>query len=344
MGESSSATGIREFTFPEMPEWMENPPVYPPVYYEYAEGAPEIFGLASLYGKFDGNNVRDTFSCGPLAIHDGRKFNPFKPYIALRDIPLGTFLEISLVDKDQNPILNAKGEAITMTVEASDWGPDLKTGRKFDMSYGTALEFSRLAGIDDKEQKSFVTDGEIYLKARVINPDEASKQVIRAYTFVHKLTSDIPPDEFEQYTACLNLDRREDGYYVTPSVGDKIAVGWHPGTGKYFDQCNNVCTLKNVYRFCGRNTKDDLKENFNKSLNGRFEIMGEFDIQAMFFSPFRTVTKTERGKEVCFGTDITNLSLDQALYLYDLLQGHNPDKYRNMVISCEGNNQSRLIK
>lgn len=299
---------VLTFTFPKMPSWMDNPPIFPSINYIY-KNAP-ILGKASYYGKFDGSKIpRDTFSCGPLAIADGRRFNPFKPYIAARDeIKKGSFVEVTLVNKNGKPIENESGQPIIVLAEAADWGPAEVTGRRFDLSYGLAEFLRGQAGGKKDKYGNIIASGEKYIKVRTINLDEYSKRIVRAYIFPHKLTNinKIDPKKYEKYTSCLTIEKRDDGQYVVPSVGDKIAVGLKDILK--FTIPKNTCFIKNAYQFCYSSKQANNRE---ASLQNRRYLMRKFDIQRYLFHPFKNGG--------CYGAHIGPLTPPQAHYLHSLI-------------------------
>ncbi|MBI2091414.1 MAG: hypothetical protein HYT75_00215 [Deltaproteobacteria bacterium] len=328
------------FQFPDVPDWSDVSGKFDGVGYRTVS-AP-IYGKASFYGKFDGYGLKDNHTvCGPMAVPDGRPFHPFKLYIATRNL-IGKTLKVTLVDAAGKPILDNSEKEIFVIAEGTDYGPHEKTGRTFDLSYGIAEYFSEKAGkkivsyrackdgskypINGFIQDGKISNSEVHVKVEEVSVEAGGIQELRAYTFHHKV---VNPNQAGVIPSCMNTVERNGDVWVAPSAGDMFAVGLDPEVdlSQYSAglNCNNGgCFAQLSYKFCVCTeglSKEEKRAatSFRKevSLGTRLGMIRVLGMQPDWLHP--TEFEDESG-EKCYGTEIYQLTLSQAIYLSKWLQ------------------------
>jgi hypothetical protein len=330
------------FKFPDVPDWSDVSGKFDGINYKIA-GSP-IYGKASFYGKFDGEGLKDNHTvCGPIAVTDGRLFHPFKLYIATRDL-IGKELKVTLVDVSGKPILDENEKEIFVIAEGTDYGPNEKTGRTFDLSYGIAEHFSEIAGekiVTHRKRKNgseypivgFIENGkisnsEVHVKVEEVEVNASDMQELRAYTFYHKVVG-YDPVKDGSIPSCMNTEKRDGETWVMPSAGDKFAVGLESPVdlSKYLigASCNQGCFTRLSYKFCIETaglSKEDKRAaiSFRRELSHgtKLGMIRALAMQPDWLNPFETFDP-ENG-EKCYGVQTNQLTLGQAIYLYEWFQ------------------------
>lgn len=263
MGEPGKVPAVRKletFNLPDetYPDWSPVKGQVPDIDFSIT-GKPKV-SWATFYGKIDGPGLRDHTCCKPTATGEWHLFNPFKLYIATRNLyPKGSFVKITLLDEKGQPILDSDGKEIFVIAENVDYGPNeryseenykqngYKKTRDVDLSYGIAKYFSEKAG----EKLRFIAPDGTILKSSVrvkseltdirrerkVEEQDERAQIIRAFSFYHKITG-VDPKKIRKRTHCLSMETVANETWVKPSTRDQFQMTWVGGKSEE-DVANN---------------------------------------------------------------------------------------------------------